>query len=416
MHTIYDNPLPSGWLEEPLGTLVETKRGCTWTKEQERDRPAEGTIPVIRIPNIKSSLDLKDLLHIYGLSADQRTSSAVTKGWTLMVGSNGNPKRIGDSVLMEEDREMIFASFLFALRPKLGETKISDEFVACWLHGHRIHEFVSETSQMTTGLANISWSACRKLPVRFPKHNEEQTRIAETLKAADDHIRALELQIRTAERVKKSLLQAFPPSPKHGMGIQLSRVADISSGFTMGRDLAGHDTIEVGYLTVVNVLEGRVDFSNLSTAEVKLNEIERYGLREGDILMTEGGDRDKVGRGSIWLGQVPRVVCQNHIFRVRLSIDKVLPWFMHYLLQTYSAKRYFFGRAKQSNNLCTINSREMRQFELPTLTTKEQEPWVDRLRAADEVIAAIESQLTAALRVKQSLLQNLLTGRIRLKG
>src|ERR1700730_12869251 len=149
MHVLYDSPLPSEWLEEPLGSLVETKRGCSWSKEQERDRPAEGTIPVIRIPNIQSSLDLTDLLHIDGISAEQRASSAVTKGWTLLVGSNGNPKRIGDSVLMEEDREMSFASFLIALRPKPGETKITNEFIACWLHAHRIHEFISETSQMT---------------------------------------------------------------------------------------------------------------------------------------------------------------------------------------------------------------------------------------------------------------------------
>ena len=175
MHVIYDNPLPSGWIEEPLGSLVETKRGCSWSKEQERDRPAEGTVPVIRIPNIQASLDLTDLIHIDGLTDEQRTASAVTKGWTLLVGSNGNPKRIGDSVLMDQDREMIFASFLFGLRPKLDEGRVTDEFIACWLQGQRVHEFVSETSQMTTGLANISWSACRKLPVRFPKQEKEQS-------------------------------------------------------------------------------------------------------------------------------------------------------------------------------------------------------------------------------------------------
>src|SRR3954464_11500776 len=142
MHVISPVPLPAGWNEEPLGTLVTTKRGCSWSKEQERDRPADGTIPVIRIPNIQASLDLTDLLHIDGISAEQRTASGVTKGWTLLVGSNGNPKRIGDSVLMEADREMIFASFLFALRPKPDEAKITDEFIACWLHAHRIHEFI----------------------------------------------------------------------------------------------------------------------------------------------------------------------------------------------------------------------------------------------------------------------------------
>src|SRR5437763_9632849 len=110
MHAIYHEPLPSGWREEPLGALVVTKRGCSWSKEQERERPANGSIPVIRIPNIQHSLDLGDLLHLDGLSTDQRSASAVTKGWTLMVGSNGNPKRIGDSVFLDVDREMVFAS------------------------------------------------------------------------------------------------------------------------------------------------------------------------------------------------------------------------------------------------------------------------------------------------------------------
>jgi restriction endonuclease S subunit len=259
-------------------------------------------------------------------------------------------------------------------------------------------------------------SDIQKSWIPLPATREEQGRIADTLKAANDHVRALEDQIRKAERIKKALLQSFPSPPKFGLGTPLFQVADIDSGFTQGRDLAGHATVEVAYLTVVNVLEGRVDMSNLSTARVKLHEVEHFGLREGDILMTEGGDRDKVGRGSIWLGQIPRIVCQNHIFRVRLNTERFLPWFMHYFLQTYSAKRYFTSRAKQSSNLCSINSREMRRFELPTLSIKEQKPWVERLRAADSVITAIELQHMAAQRVKQSLLQNLLTGKIRLKA
>lgn len=184
MHWIYDNPLPNGWIEEPLGKLVQTKRGCSWTKEQERERPSATSIPVIRIPNVQKRLILDDLMHLEDVGVDQRASSAVTKGWTLMVASNGNPKRIGDAVLMEEDREMVFASFLFALRPKEGGNHITDEFLASWLRLHRVHEFVSETSQMTTGLANLSWSACRQLPVRFPQNLEDQHRITAAMAAA----------------------------------------------------------------------------------------------------------------------------------------------------------------------------------------------------------------------------------------
>ena len=107
MHTIYEDEAPSGWVDKPLGSLVATKRGHSWSKDQERSAPSESTIPVIRIPNIQNGLDLTDMLHLEGVTIEQRAASAVSKGWTLLVGSNGNPRRIGDSVFVQEDREMI---------------------------------------------------------------------------------------------------------------------------------------------------------------------------------------------------------------------------------------------------------------------------------------------------------------------
>jgi len=205
MHWIYDTPLQKGWCETPLGKLVQTKRGCSWSKEQEREQPSATSIPVIRIPNIQKRLVLDDVLYLEDIGVAHRVTSAVTKGWTLMVASNGNPKRIGDAVLIEEDREMVFASFLFALRPNNGESRITDEFLARWLRLHRVHEFISETSQMTTGLANLSWNACRKLPLRFPECLMEQARITDALAAAAAQTDAMKAQVVECQALEASL-------------------------------------------------------------------------------------------------------------------------------------------------------------------------------------------------------------------
>ena len=53
---------------------------------------------------------------------------------------------------------------------------------------HLVHEIFSKTSQQTTGLANFSWGAVKKLPVRFPTCVDEQRRIAAAIKLADDAI------------------------------------------------------------------------------------------------------------------------------------------------------------------------------------------------------------------------------------
>ena len=118
MKAIYDQPLPNGWSEEPLRKVVITRRGYTWEKSDEVDRAEAETVPVIRIPNIQDTLDLTDLIHLRNVSPEALEKAAVSKDWLLFVGSNGTQDRIGDSVLIEEDRPMVFASFLMGIQPR----------------------------------------------------------------------------------------------------------------------------------------------------------------------------------------------------------------------------------------------------------------------------------------------------------
>ena len=118
MKAIYDTPLPDGWVEEPLASVVVNRRGYTWEKGDEVGRAESDTIPVIRIPNVQDTLDLADLLHLRNVAPEAIEKAAVTKGWLLFVGSNGTQDRIGDSVLIEEDCPMVFASFLVGIQPK----------------------------------------------------------------------------------------------------------------------------------------------------------------------------------------------------------------------------------------------------------------------------------------------------------
>lgn len=108
MKQLYDNPLPQGWNEKPLAKMITLRRGYTWTKEDEIDRPEEGAEPVIRIPNVQDRLDLADLVYLRNISPEALEKTAVSKGWLLFIGSNGSQDRIGNSVLIEEDRAMVF--------------------------------------------------------------------------------------------------------------------------------------------------------------------------------------------------------------------------------------------------------------------------------------------------------------------
>ena len=73
----------------------------------------------------------------------------------------------------------------------------------------------------------------------------------------------------------------------------------------------------------------------------------------------EGGDPDKVGRGCL-AGQVPnQCIYQNHVFRVRLNKDAILPEFFARYILLPSTKQYFLECAKQTTGIATINKRQL---------------------------------------------------------
>jgi type I restriction enzyme, S subunit len=121
----------------------------------------------------------------------------------------------------------------------------------------------------------------------------------------------------------------------------LGEIADIGSGVTLGRKLPSNGTLELPYLRVFNVQDGFLDLSEVKHIRVLSHEVDRYLLRSGDLLMTEGGDFDKLGRGTVWRGQIDPCLHQNHIFRVRPKQDLVLPDFLAAVSASEYGKRYF---------------------------------------------------------------------------
>ena len=68
------------------------------------------------------------------------------------------------------------------------------------------------------------------------------------------------------------------------------------------------------YLANVNVRWGEFDFTNLREMRFEQSEVDRYGLKYGDIVMCEGGEP---GRCAIWKDQAQDVMFQKALHRIR---------------------------------------------------------------------------------------------------
>jgi type I restriction enzyme S subunit len=122
--------------------------------------------------------------------------------------------------------------------------------------------------------------------------------------------------------------------PAYWGELVLERCAFVQTGAAKGRNFRGKDTIELPYLRVANVQDGHLDLSEMKHIHILKTEAERYRLQPGDVVLTEGGDFDKLGRGFIWSNQIPNCVHQNHIFAVRPNKDLLLSEYFAYLIQS----------------------------------------------------------------------------------
>ncbi len=189
----------------------------------------------------------------------------------------------------------------------------------------------------------------------------------------------------------------------------------IVSGVTKGRSLVGRKTIDLPYLRVANVQRGHLDLSVMKTIRLPVEELPRYRLRRGDVLMTEGGDWDKLGRAAVWNDELPECIHQNHVFRVRPPLPtKLLPrWAVTYANSAFG-RAYFEEASKQTTNLASINMTQLRGCPLPLPPLAEQHrivAKVDELMAlCDELEVGLNTTATASCHLLKATLQETLDG------
>ena len=203
--------------------------------------------------------------------------------------------------------------------------------------------------------------------------------------------------------------------PKEWGVRSLGEVAVVGGGVTLGRDLAGSQVVELPYLRVANVQDGYLDLSEIKSVSVLKSEVDRYRLEQGDMLMTEGGDFDKLGRGTVWRGQISPCLHQNHIFRVRPSKEFILPDFLAAVTASSYGKRYFLVSSKQTTNLATINSTQLKAFPIPLPNLDEQGRMIAAIASVERQIEAEQRHSNQMKQTKTGLMQDLLTGKVRVK-
>lgn len=197
-------------------------------------------------------------------------------------------------------------------------------------------------------------------------------------------------------RKQKLILNVEPVElnyPEHWSVVPFDEVAVVIGGVTKGRDLRSKDVVTCPYLSVANVQRGFFKLDQLKSIQITKAELTKYQVLEGDLLITEGGDWDKVGRTAIWKGGIDNCLHQNHVFKARVPSELLLNEWVELIFNSGIGRNYFAGASKQTTNLASINMTQLRSFPLPIPPLAEQRNILKNLDALTTFCQSWRNQL-----------------------
>lgn len=420
--------LPSDWSFPPLTELARNEPnsfviGPFGSNLVMEDYRTSG-VPVVFVRDVKpGAFRWKSNVYITAEKAEELRPHSVLPG-DVVITKMGLPAGIAARYPDTMSPGIITADII-RIRP--NEEVASGHFLS---HALNAPIVAGQVRQITGGQTRPKLTLRDYKEVRVPLPPlPEQRKIAAILSSMDDTIEKTQAVIDQLEVVKQGLLgelltRGMPGQHKEFKETEigdipvtwricrLKEIAEVRTGLAKNSKRASGSTVELPYLRVANVQDGYLDLRKVKTIQFDAALIERYLLRDGDVLFNEGGDADKVGRGTVWRGQLPQCLHQNHVFVVRPSRE-VHPDFLSLYGGSARGKAYFLDAAKQTTNLASINSSQLKALPVPLPPPEEQRKIVEIAESLRVRKEAEEKALNALRHIKTDLLDSLLSGKLR---
>jgi type I restriction enzyme S subunit len=343
----------------------------------------------------------------------------VRKG-DVLVTKAGPRHRVGVSVYVGKTQpRLIVSGKMIMLR--VDESAIDPRYLNWQLATPEPQAYLNACkSGMAEAQMNYANEDLLGMEIKLPPL-DVQRRIADFLDAEMARIDILQAvryhQLAALEELASSRISAIVPSKSEVSYVRLGYLAVIQSGITVDSNRNfGTDSVTLPYLRVANVQDGHVDLGSVSKITVPRSAARPATLRRGDVLMTEGGDLDKLGRGTVWLEEIKNCLHQNHVFAVRPDQRKLVPEYLALLTRTSYARSYFESTGTKTTNLASTSSSKIRDFKIPLIDVTDQtrifrdtDAW---LKDIAKVEAALTQQSSLLTERRQALITAAVSGQI----
>jgi type I restriction enzyme S subunit len=409
--------LPDGWSYESINSIVKGGMIADGDWVESKDQDPNGQVRLTQLADVgDGEFRSRSDRWMNDEQASRLNVNYLQPGDLLMARM---PDPLGRTCMVPENIGRAVTVVDVAII-RITRKDVNPKFVMWLLNSPGIRQQIEMLASGTTR-RRITRKNLGTIDLPMPSF-EEQNKIVELL---EDHLSRLDAGLVDVKQTKikstqlrRSLLQAAFTGKLDNAGTQLmtdwqtkkvGELADTQLGKMLNKSKqTGENTIP--YLRSVNVQWGRVDILDLNQMDILPNELEKFTVKKGDLLICEGGES---GRAAIWEKDNP-IGFQNALHRVRSKnevINKYLYYYFEWLVKNELIEHLFNGVTIKH-----FPQENLRSVEISYPSIGEQtkivellEDHLSRLEASVSLVDAMEKQ---AIGLRRSLLQAAFTGQL----
>jgi type I restriction enzyme S subunit len=371
------------WIEIPLGEFaLETKSGFS----QRPNSDGEG-IPHLR-PNNVSERGRIDLSEVKTITPEEKHKERyLLSSGDILFNNTNSEGLVGKTAYFDREGEFAFSNHMTRIR--VPNEVANPRFVAAQLHwmwesGHLakyVTRWVSQAAINQTELGNV--------PLKIPPPSEQQ-RIVDLLNRTD-RLRRKRAQ---ADALTKRILSALfydmfsdpAANPKGWDKVQLGDLIEEGprNGLYKPKSEYGEGT---RILRIDGFYAGRiVDQNSLKRVHATDDEVEKYGLSKGDIVINRVNSEEYLGKSTIVPALSEPTLFESNMMRFSVDESRVNPIYLVEHLQSNATKAEILKKSKRAINQASINQQDVKSFSIALPPLDLQHNFAERARSIERLM------------------------------
>lgn len=308
------------------------------------------------------------------------------------------------------------------IRLRFDEKKVRSDYIL-QLFSDQFHYLSDQTARLAVGgiMDGLSVGIVSRLNVIYPESIEEQGKIIKTLSEVDKLISDQQKLIRKKKDIRQGTMQMLVTGKKRLDGfdgewvkINLSKNSKLKARIGW-QGLTTAEYLDEGYsylITGTDFKDGQIDWNGCHYVDYNRYEQDpNIQVSNGDLLLTKDGTIGKVA----YVADLTRPATLNSgVFLVKPITDAYTAHFMFYVLES-SVFKAFLQQLSAGSTINHLYQKDLVKFDLYVPPTKEeQEAIAGILFDMDSDIHRLEKKLSKYQKIKQGMMEELLTGKVRL--